>query len=163
MERRELDLQMVSNEESVARIIFSPSYIFQGRVSPTAFRWFVLPSGHAENYISVLRDDGSDFNEASLTFRPRTQGDDRYGYALLNVGDIRNVSQSVLLEDPTRVDVLPFPSKKHSNHAGIQVTIDGVIVDANTPANAEIMAIQKELAMRCSEIVPFETASTPIR
>jgi len=54
MERRELDLQMVSNEESVARIIFSPSYIFQGRVSPTAFRWFVLPSGHAENYISVL-------------------------------------------------------------------------------------------------------------
>lgn len=155
MEPNELDLQLVSNEENVARIIFSPSYIYQGRVAPTAFRWDILPSGKVENYISVLRDAGSDINEESQLFRPRTQGDERYGYALLNVGDIRNISQSSLLEDTTSVDVLPFPSKKHANHAGIQVVADGAIVDANTPVNPEIMAIQKELAMRCSEIVPF--------
>ena len=55
MAEMELDLNRVASEESVARVIFSPSYIFKGRVSPTAFRWDVLPSGDAEDYISVLR------------------------------------------------------------------------------------------------------------
>ena len=155
MEHKELNLQMVNNDENVARIIFSPSYIFQGRVSPTAFRWNVLPSGDVEDYISVLRDDGGNLNEESQNFRPRTQGDERYGYALLNVGDVRDISQSVLLEDTTSIDVQPFPSKKLVNHAGIQVVLDGMIVDANTPVNAEIITIQKELAMLCSDVVPF--------
>ena len=71
------------------------------------------------------------------------------------MGDVRDISQSVLLEDTTSIDVQPFPSKKLVNHAGIQVVLDGMIVDANTPVNAEIMAIQKELAMLCSDVVPF--------
>ena len=51
MAEMELDLNRVASEESVARVIFSPSYIFKGRVSPTAFRWDVLPSGDAEDAV----------------------------------------------------------------------------------------------------------------
>ena len=46
---------IVSDDEKVARVIFSPSYLYNGRVAPTAFRWEILPSGDAEDYISVLR------------------------------------------------------------------------------------------------------------
>lgn len=65
MKRKQLDLQHVDSKEHVARIIFSPSYIYNGRVSPTAFRWEISPSGKAEDYISVLRDDGSDLKAES--------------------------------------------------------------------------------------------------
>lgn len=54
---------IISSEEQVARIIFSPSYIHQGRVAPTAFRWEVLPSGDVEDYISVLRSSFDQIEE----------------------------------------------------------------------------------------------------
>ena len=75
--------QIVGGEESVARIIFSPSYIYNGRVAPTAFRWDVLPSGNAEDYISVLRGDVSNLEIETRHFKARIEGDERYGYAFI--------------------------------------------------------------------------------
>ena len=142
---------IITPEELVARIIFSPSYIHQGRVAPTAFRWEVLPSGDVENYISVLRSSFDQIEENTRFFKPRVEGDTRYGYALLNVGEIRDVGN--FLESNITADVLAFPSKRFPNHAGIVADIDGVRVTAASPITPELMMLQKRLAQLCSEIV----------
>ena len=82
---------IVASEEDVARIIFSPSYIYNGRVAPTAFRWEILPSGTVEDYISVLRGNVSNLDAETRSFKARKEGDTRYGYALLKVGKIRDI------------------------------------------------------------------------
>lgn len=147
---------IVGDEESVARVIFSPSYIYNGRVAPTAFRWDVLPSGDAEDYISVLRGDVSNLEMETRHFRARVEGDKRYGYALLGVRNIREIGNGNATSVDTNVDVLPFPSKFHPNHAGIVVEFDNIRVTALSPISPEMMMVQKELALRCSEIVSFE-------
>lgn len=148
---------IVGDEESVASVIFSPSYIYNGRVAPTAFRWNVLPSGDAEDYISVLRGHESDLDAQTRYFKPRTEGDVRYGYALLRVGRIREISNDIIFGTEVSVDVLSYPSKNHPNHAGIVVDIAKERVTALTPVSPEVMIIQKELAMRCGEIIKFPT------
>lgn len=143
----------VDSEERVARIIFSPSYIYNGRVAPTAFRWEVLPSGDAEDYVSVLRGCSNSLEEDTRFFRPRTKGDMRYGYTLLNVGEVRNMEN--ILHGNISADVLPYPSKNFPGHAGIVADIDEERVTAFTPITPELMMLQKELAQLCSEIVKF--------
>ena len=147
--------QTVGDEEKVSRVIFSPSYIYNGRVAPTAFRWYILPSGDVEDYISVLRGNPTGLDTETKHFKPRIEGDVRYGYALLVVGSIREIPKDNDVGYDIKVDVLPFPSKRHPNHAGIAVEIEGKMVTALPPLSPEIMMIQKELALRCSEIVRF--------
>ena len=149
----ELFPQIVSDKEDVARIIFSPSYIYKGHVSPSAFRWNILPSGHVEDYISVLRGNPNVLNNQTKHFKARAAGDVRYGYALLKVKSIRDISDEVI---NSQVDVLSFPSKSYPNHAGIVVEIGKERLNALTPVTPEIMIIQKELASKCSEIIKFE-------
>ena len=146
---------IVDGKEQVARIIFSPSYICNGRVAPTAFRLEVLPSGDVEDYISVLRGSTDSLSQQSRHIRARTEGDSRYGYALMRVTDIRNVGKGNLLIDELYVDVRAFPSKAHPNHAGIEATIYGNKITAFSPITPEIMMLQKSLAMLCSDIVKF--------
>jgi hypothetical protein len=138
--------------ERVARILFAPSYICDGRVAPTAFRWYIMKGGKAEDYISVLRDSGHDMNEMSLRFRPRDEGDERYGYAWLKVRSVRNLSG--VMKDTT-VKLIPYPSQKLPNHAGIEVCIGGHKVDAHTPPTPEVMMVQKFLANLCSRPIKF--------
>ena len=154
---KKIDFIPVDDQENVARIIYSPSYIEDGRVSPTAFRWERLPSGASENYISVLRYDGTqDLEMDSRPFKPRNEGDSRYGFAVLNTGDIRAINDDFDAEDDIKIEVSPHPSSKRSNHAGISVDIKGETVTTDTPTNGDIEFIQKNLAMLCSEIVKFE-------
>lgn len=148
--------KMVSDNEKVARVIFSPSYIYKGRVAPTAFRWEKLPSGDAEDYISVLRCYVEDnIDEQTRNFRARAEGDTRYGYAMLQTKAIREIKNNPFLENHVGIDVLPFPSKRLPNHAGIVVDIDNNRVTANTPVTPEIMFIQKTIAALCSDIIKF--------
>lgn len=144
--------EKVSDCERVARILFSPSYISEGRVAPTAFRWYIMKNGEAEDYISVLRESGQDMNELSLQFRPRDDGDERYGYTWLPVVGIRNLSGSL---KNMVVDVVPYPSKKLPNHAGIEVFLNGQKVNAYTPQNPEVLIIQKLLSNLCSKPIKF--------
>ena len=151
----ELYSPIVNNEEKVARVIFSPSYVYNGHVAPTAFRWDILPSGEAEDYISVLRGNASNLDIETRHFKARVEGDTRFGYTLLEVGSIREIGKHNAIGLDTKIDVQPFPSKLHPNHAGIVVEIAKERVTALTPVSPEIMMIQKELALRCSEIVQF--------
>lgn len=144
---------IVGSEEDVARIIFSPSYIFEGRVAPTAFRWEILPSGTVEDYISVLRGATSNLDSDTRHFKARTKGDTRYGYTVLNVGKIRDIH--IVSEQEVNTDVKAFPSQKFPSHAGIVTDINGKRVTAVTSITPELMILQKKLAMLCSKIVKF--------
>lgn len=141
----------ITDKEQVARVLFAPSYISEGRVSPTAFRWYRL-NNKPETYISVLRDNGEDIDAQSAKIRPREKGDSRYGYSWLKVKDIRSISGIV---DNSTIDVKSYPTKKLPNHAGIEVYINGTLVNADTPTCSEISIIQKHLAKYCSLPIPF--------
>lgn len=140
----------ILDSENVARILFSPSHIYEGRVSPKAFRLEVLKSG-AEDYISVLRYDAEQLEQVSSIFRPRTEGDTRYGYTYLNVRDIRLLGEEIENRD---VAILPKPSKRLPFHAGIFVSIDGKLQTADD-MSPELDYFQKELAMLCDGVHKF--------
>lgn len=63
----------IADDEKVARILFTPSHIYKGRVSPKAFKLEKLKSG-AEDYISVLRYNADQLDTVSAVFQPRTKG-----------------------------------------------------------------------------------------
>lgn len=143
-------IQDIGNEEDVARILFSPSHIFEGRVSPKAFKLDFL-KGKAEDYISVLRYDAEQLEYVSSVFRPRTEGDTRYGYTYLNVQDLRELNDEL---DNREVAVLPKPSKRLPFHAGITLSLDGQLQTA-ADLSPDIDYFQKELAMLCDGIHKF--------
>jgi len=74
-------LQTVSDSELLARVIFPPQMILDGKVMPAAF---VLRPSINEEYLSVLRIAVPSFNQdmkKSLYGRKRTF----YGFAVMNV------------------------------------------------------------------------------
>lgn len=140
----------IADEEDVARILFSPSHIYEGRVSPKAFKLEMLKGG-AEDYVSVLRYDAEQLEEVSSVFRPRKEGDTRYGYTSLLVRDIRSLDAEL---DNRDVTVQPKPSKRLPYHAGIFLSIDGKIQTAEA-VSPDIDYFQKELAMLCNGVHLF--------
>ncbi len=87
-------IKEIADDEKVARILFSPSHICEGRVSPKAFKLEMLRGG-AEDYISVLRCEGKLLADASSTFRPRTAGDVRYGYTFLKANKLAMICDGI--------------------------------------------------------------------
>ena len=73
--------------EDVARMLFSPLFIDKGQLSPTAFALRVF-NGTPETYISVLRTCFDCFLSDAEQIKP-PYADTIYGYALLNVGEVR--------------------------------------------------------------------------
>ena len=91
---------VISNEEDVARVLFYPSFfneddnplVSEGVLSPVAFKLQVLKSGDAEKSISVLRTSIDSFSHDMAKLSPRQASDYKYGYALLNVGEVRAIT-----------------------------------------------------------------------
>lgn len=146
--------EIVADEEDLARVLFSPSFFVEGRIAPTAFLCNILKSGSVEDYVSVTRyQDGLDVDALSEKYKPRVEGDERYGYTLLNTGKARAIK--IKADKECRVDVKGHPSKGNPLHAGIHIYLDGVNIDANTPDCNEIMAVRKHLTMICSKPIQF--------
>lgn len=144
------DVSKIDKNEQVARILFSPSHIYEGRVSPKAFKLEMLKGG-AEDYISVLRYDAEELEDVSAIFRPRVVGDQRYGYTFLMAKDIFDLDEEFSNRE---VDLLPKPSKRLPFHAGIFLSLDGKLQTAND-LSPEIDYFQKELAMLCDGVHKF--------
>lgn len=143
-------LAFISKSEKVARIIFSPSHISEGRVSPKAFRLEILPSG-AEDYISVLRNEIKDLKDVSKKFIARTPGDSIYGYTLLESEKIIELDNEF---SNRNIKLFPKPSRRLPLHAGISMELDGKKITAND-VSSEIDFFQKELALICEGINKF--------
>ena len=110
----------VDDTEDVARMLFSPLFIDKGQLSPTAFALRVF-NDTPETYISVLRTCFDCFLSDTEQIKP-PYANTIYGYALLNVGEVRGIK--ILSEQDIRFDVLSRGIGKLKSHAGIFVTID---------------------------------------
>lgn len=78
---------MITDAENVARAIFSPRMIIDGELQPAAFR---LRASLNEDYLSVMRMAVSSWlNDIMLI--PQREDRQLYGYAEMNVGEIRSI------------------------------------------------------------------------
>lgn len=121
---------IISDREDVARVSFSPLFICDGVLSQKAF---TLEKNNNETYISVLRPAVESFNADFEGIRK--DGNIVYGYALLNVGEIRNCNISY--KKNIKFEVLPRNLGKRKSHAGIFTSIDNVKIKGGMPQTVE--------------------------
>ncbi len=126
------DLNIVADNENVARLLFSPLFICDGVLSQKAF---TLDKDINETYISVLRPAISSFDADFDGIKK--EGNILYGYALLNVGEIR--SCNIQYKKKIEFDVLPRNAGKRKSHAGIFTTIDNTKIKGGMPQTVERM------------------------
>lgn len=110
--------EYVADEENLARIIFSPSMIYEGVIAPSAFNLVRLKSGTDEDYVSVNRMDyWQPTFENCIKYRPRVKGDTIAGYAQITAYEVR-----LCATEEIRTEVDAHPSKNNPFHAGISYT-----------------------------------------
>jgi len=132
----------IKNTETLARVLFSPSFFYDGRISPTAFNLVVI-KGIPETGISVLRTDQKQFKK-NLDFvatHPRLEEDSYCGYTKLNAEAIRSIDLGS--EKNTEINIIKTGRMK--SHAEITLEIEGTKVKAGDDS-LEFKTFRKELA-----------------
>ena len=146
----------IDSTEDVARVLFYPSFFnggdsplySDGVLSPTAFKLQILKSGTPESSISVLRTILDSFTHDLAKLSPRSSSDYKCGYALLNVGQIRDIQ--IPSAHDVEIEVFSSASKRLLSHAEIVFRIDGIVVTANEEP-IEIIRFRKKLARIASK------------
>ena len=111
------NLQIVADEEQIARIIFSPSMVNGDDVAPSAFFLVNLKNNRTEDYLSVWRLAIKVQSRENITFKPRKQGDTLFGYAGLSV-EVCHTTNVASYKGTVKINSLsPNPY-----HAGIYYT-----------------------------------------
>lgn len=156
---KEIKRAGVSDEEVVARAIFSPSFFKRdGTIGPQAFFLTPLRGGRREKDISVLRESlCEDLVNSVRRIPPRNDRDKVSGYAELEVKAIRSLSYQ-RQTDEVVVDVLASPSVSQPAHASIIIknhnrhytSADNIL----RPLPPALMNIMSKLAT-ISTYVPF--------
>ncbi len=138
MNELKVRMNFVANEEDVARMLFSPLFICDGILSQKAF---TLETALKETYISVLRTAIDSFKEDMEGIRK--EGNTVYGYALLNVEEIRKIK----IDYPEKIslNVLPRNAGKRKSHAGIFATIGKNKVRGGAPQTVARMLLRMKL------------------
>ena len=138
MNELKVRMNFVANEEDVARMLFSPLFICDGILSQKAF---TLEAALKETYISVLRTAIDSFKEDMEGIRK--EGNTVYGYALLNVEEIRKIK----IDYPEKIslNVLPRNAGKRKSHAGIFATIGKNKVRGCAPQTVARMLLRMKL------------------
>lgn len=116
----------ISDKEDVARVIFSPKMIFKGKLLPAAFE---LRGQIAEDYLSVLRTNIETWM-SDLQKIPSRKNRTTVGYALMNVGEIRELSNK-----ETIYNVYDKSTPNMKSHAGIVITYNSCQVVGGKPLN----------------------------
>lgn len=114
---------MIEDSENIARAVFSPRMIANGMLIPAAFE---LRDSIKETYLSVMRTNIPSWQDEILLI-PQRKNRLLYGYAIMNVGDVRTLR----LED-VAYDVLPFPTETMKSHAGITISHKGKQIQGGT-------------------------------
>ncbi len=107
---------MINNEENVARVIFSPRMVYKGVLQTEAFR---LREHIAESYLSVLRMTIPTW-QTDVMLIPQRKNRQLFGYAVMNVGEIREAKFQQV-----EYDVMAFNDQEMKSYAGIFITVDG--------------------------------------
>lgn len=142
---------IIPSTENVARAIFSPMMIDErGHILRPAFML-----RHNEDYISVCRMAVDSWMDDVKSI-PQNPLRVLYGYAKMNVGEIRQLS---FANGRRRVDldVVDKHTAKNASHAGIVLTLDGNVlrgdkkaflkpVTSDVSVEAVILRYQRKLA-----------------
>lgn len=96
-------------------LFFSPKMVYRGMILPAAFE---LRSQMAEEYLSVMRMSFNSWREDILKI-PQRKNRQLYGYAEMNVGEIRNIHK-----DHVKYEVVPCDNITTPSHAGIFITVN---------------------------------------
>lgn len=107
---------MVKNKANVARAIFSPRMIVDGEIQPEAF---CLRAAISEEYLSVMRMSVASWQD-DIRNIPQRKNRRLFGFAEMNVGEIRNIQLKRV-----KYDVLECDNEKLPSHAGIFISVDG--------------------------------------
>lgn len=136
---------MISDTENVARALFSPKMIKDGEILPEAFR---LRPSISEEYLSVMRMSINTWID-DIKRIPQRKNRKLYGFAEMNVGEIRHIQLKGVEYDVKDCSQSGVPS-----HAGIFVSlygenlIGGKVISTIEPAVEQdymMLAIQREL------------------
>lgn len=125
----------IDNSEDVARVVFSPKMIFKGRLLPAAFE---LRGQIAEDYLSVLRTAIPSW-KLEMRRIPNRKNRVAAGFALLNVGQVRGLS-----DGETVYDVIDKSTGNLKSHAGIAITYHSQQVVGSKPLNVEDSATSED-------------------
>jgi len=107
---------MIDGKEDVARALFSPRMIVDGVLQPETFK---LRSSISEDYLSVMRKFFASWMD-DIKKIPQRKNRVLYGYATLNVKEIRDIR---LLN--VTYDVKDCSQNSTPSHAGIFITVNG--------------------------------------
>ncbi len=135
---RQIRIDFVEDHEDVARMLFSPLFICDGVLSQKAF---TLEEDSNESYISVLRPAIASFYNDMKGIQK--ENNVVYGYALLNVGEIRQIR--IQYHEPILLDVLPRNAGKRKSHAGIFATIGSTKVKGGSPQTIARLMLRMHL------------------
>lgn len=103
---------MIPDSENVAR----PRMIVDGEIQPETFR---LRSSINKDYRSVMRVAIPSWMD-DIKLIPQRQNRQLYGYAEMNVGDIRGIQMNNV-----KYDVRELPNETLASHAGVFVFVNG--------------------------------------
>lgn len=115
---------MIQGSENIARAIFSPKMLVNGKIIPAAFE---LRESIKESYLSVMRT-GIETWKQEIMMIPQRKNRQLYGYAEMNVGEVRSLKLTNVA-----YDVLPFPTEKMKSHAGITISYKGNALQGGKP------------------------------
>ena len=136
---------MIPDTENVVRAIFSPRMIIGDEIQPAAFR---LRASINEDYLSVMRLSIPSWLD-DIKRIPQRQNRRLFGYAEMNVGEIRNIQ----LKNVT-YDVHEIPNEAMLSHVGIYIMVNSKnLIGGKKLENIQdgeeqdflILAIQREL------------------
>ena len=140
-----MNAQIIPDTENVARALFSPKMIKDGEILPEAFR---LRSSISEEYLSVMLMSINSWIE-DVKRIPQRKNRKLYGFAEMNVGEIRHIQLKAVEYDVKDCSPNGVPS-----HAGIFISVNGEsliggkVVSTIEPAIEQdfmLLAIQREL------------------
>ena len=136
---------MIPDSENVARAIFSPKMIVNGEILPEAFR---LRASINEDCLSVVRISISSWIE-DIKRIPQRNNRKLYGFAEMNVGEIRSIKLKSVDYDVRECATESMPS-----HCGIFITLNGKNLiggksfdwpETDIEQDFVLLAIQREL------------------
>jgi hypothetical protein len=136
---------LITNQEDVARAIFSPKMVYHGQILPAAFE---LRPQIGEEYLSVMRMS-IDTWKSDIMQIPQRRNRVLYGYAEMNVGEVRNIKK-----DHVVYDIKPCENESMRSHAGIFITVNNekliggrplLSVDNKNAQDFMLLSIRQEL------------------
>lgn len=139
--------KVIDDSEPITRILFTPSMVDNGCVSPTAFEFNDLPNG-PEKYVSLfLLKIFEPTKEGCIRMKVRKEGDILYGYAVSIISKCKDITY----------DGISILFKRHdrntAGHIGLHYSKEGKFLKGES-ANPTLIIITKLIA-RQFKAIPF--------